>query len=460
MESDLLLFSFLVFSKNSNLSSKYDFLFLHFYRLLKKRIKLATPEVTPISKTLSGSKSEYKTTPMQTTPVSTSRNKTRRNEIRKVSESCSEASNSNSTSTPSQKSQSQEEPDNTRRRSSRIQKILIQKEEEAAKFAETPPAPTPKKHKRRRRKSIASDPDSDSSVRIEGENGIIHLSSSSSSDNSTDSEDEFFVESKKKKKKKNSRIAPIFLKGKDREKELQRLKEEKEPKKVISQATLDFLRSGVPDAIVKVQKAIEKKKEEADLTETLELFPTFTHNVHIDNEIQIPDFSQSSFPIKESIVEEELVTKIGLPTPFESELCVGVTSGSFCCGPDLDFSPAFLTVMENETRDDPEIDPLPWIEKYRVQRRSELVIDKEAHRKFEKWLKQWRSDITDDGGTSRKSEKRRKRRDSSDSDFVTDEEEEEEYKKKSVLLTGATGSGKTTMVYVLARQIGFKVRGE
>jgi Flp pilus assembly CpaF family ATPase len=27
-------------------------------------------------------------------------------------------------------------------------------------------------------------------------------------------------------------------------------------------------------------------------------------------------------------------------------------------------------------------------------------------------------------------------------------------------LTGATGSGKTTMVYVLARQIGFKVRGE
>jgi len=63
----------------------------------------------------------------------------------------------------------------------------------------------------------------------------------------------------------------------------------------------------------------------------------------------------------------------------------------------------------------------------------------------------------DDGGTSRQVIKKRKKGRDSDSDFIEDEEADPEMKNKSVLLTGPTGSGKSTMVQVLAKQYGFKV---
>jgi len=84
-------------------------------------------------------------------------------------------------------------------------------------------------------------------------------------------------------------------------------------------------------------------------------------------------------------------------------------------------------------------------------------VDPKALESFHKWLKQWKLDIKDDGGTSRKLiEKKRKRRDS-ESDFVTSNDDDAEMRKKSVILSGPSGCGKTTTIYVVAEQLGFKV---
>lgn len=83
---------------------------------------------------------------------------------------------------------------------------------------------------------------------------------------------------------------------------------------------------------------------------------------------------------------------------------------------------------------------VPWIEDCRtdIEELKDLCCDKEALNKLKFWLKQWKTDIKDDGGTSRKIDLKKKRRDSGDS-FVTSDEDDEDVKKKSVLLTGPPG---------------------
>jgi len=191
----------------------------------------------------------------------------------------------------------------------------------------------------------------------------------------------------------------------------------------------------------------------------MQLFPTFSHNIELREKVAV-DFTESAFPIKDMPDEDSeaiILPKLPSPLPSKEKLDRHFNSGQFCCGETTELPDDFLAIMEKIPRCISEADSLPWVDKYRVQRRKDLVIDKKAHEKFERWLKQWRSDIKDDGGVSRKIvEKRRKKRES-DSDFVTEEEAEEEYMKKSVVLVGPTGCGKTAMVYVLTKQIGFKV---
>ena len=303
----------------------------------------------------------------------------------------------------------------TRRRSSRIQNMIQ---------AET-------------MKMAASESSSDDEIVEAQDEEIIELDSSEPSSDDQD-----------KKRKKKSKIAPIFLSKKAR----QLLEVKPEPKR-LSQAVLDFLHSGVPDQISKSQKLIVARQNEEMSQNEFQLFPIYSHN------IQITDCSlifNSPFQLLTPIP----YSRLDPTNTFKSSSLPKYNNSEFCCGKEIKLSEEFLSIMrttgETSSSSSSETENVPWIAKYRVKYRKELVLDKEAFEKFEKWLRQWRADIKD--GTNRKIVEKKKKKNESDSDFITDEEEEEQYLKKSVLLSGPTGCGKTAMVYVLARQIGFKVK--
>lgn len=248
-------------------------------------------------------------------------------------------------------------------------------------------------------------------------------------------------------------------------------------RKQLDPETLAFLHSGVPDSVLKAKQSVDKRKEEDDFLVNMGFFPKTSHVYNNDvneekessediqaNEVEvkfhISDITPEEFPGEASSESQDF----NCLSSQESGICMPV---GLCCGenPIKLSSPKNLNVKtrfrhsdskkkQEKTQND---DMRPWIDQMRVTSAKNLVVDKNALETFTRWLKQWKSDIKDDGGTSRKQEQKKKRGNSSDSDFVTSDEGESAMKKKSVLLTGPNGCGKTATVYVLAKHYDFQV---
>jgi len=235
-------------------------------------------------------------------------------------------------------------------------------------------------------------------------------------------------------------------------------------RKIYSVSTRDFLASGVPDVVIRTQKLVEKKKEEDAFLSTVAFFPKLTSTIKAglsESLLEKDDTVKESkfFRLKQSSVEDEdsdisfketSCTKNFIWIEMEHE---DDFNSQLCC-PSL-CSQLNLTKKKVLKLSDAK-EGLPWIERFKVESYKDLVCDSTNLRNFAKWLKQWKTDIKDDGGASRKIVKR-KRVKGSDSEFITSEDEHGEFKKKSVLLAGPPGCGKATAVYVTAKHYGFHV---
>jgi len=192
------------------------------------------------------------------------------------------------------------------------------------------------------------------------------------------------------------KLAPIFLARKEREKP--------KAKPVMSEATKNFLYSGVPEVIAKTQRAIEKKKVEMDLFDTLEIFPLLTHNipvVELNRSSNPVDFSKSPFHVTSEERMENVETKIGLPINLHlandnvDSDAGRLRQGGFCCGVNnYEPSTRLLEAMRHcQTSTGEDNDPLPWAEKYKLRRSQHLVVQKDSQKKCKAWLKEWSRDI-------------------------------------------------------------------
>lgn len=263
--------------------------------------------------------------------------------------------------------------------------------------------------------------------------------------------------------------------------------EEKIPepkKKQLDAETIAFLHSGVPDSVLKAQQCVDKRKEENDFLTTMGFFPKTSHVCNLDleaaavrngdsnsNEIDIKSLSPFRMIVPAS--EDEAVNFPipfgGIPSSLDLTCLLSQESGIFtpveiCCGKNPVRVSSHETLQitrrsraEPKSKDSSQNYERPWIDSMRVTNVKNLVVDKNALETLTRWLKQWKIDIKDDGGTSRKQEHKKKRGTTSDSDFLTSDEEESEMKKKSVLLTGPSGCAKTAAVYVLAKHFDFEV---
>lgn len=233
-------------------------------------------------------------------------------------------------------------------------------------------------------------------------------------------------------------------------------------KKVVNPVTRAFLDSGVPDVVVRAQKVVDKKRIEDEYLNKVDFFPKITWTA-VDSESDCMDIDALRFKTKEKELIEQDNDHLSIseykdysvlvPWMKKMESRQNVENRHhICCRHAKDVSVSNDQLQLTKTSE-----PLPWIEEFKIESLKKLCCDKEAITKLADWLKQWKSDIKDDGGTSRKSEPAR-RRGSDDDDFITSDEEEGELFKKSVMLIGPPGCGKTAAVYAAAKQYGFAVR--
>ncbi|CAL8092688.1 unnamed protein product [Orchesella dallaii] len=241
-------------------------------------------------------------------------------------------------------------------------------------------------------------------------------------------------------------------------------------RKTLDAATLAFLHSGVPDVVDKARQTVEKKRDQDELFLNMGFFPKTTH-ISANYDVTKPSSDEddqngnSEFykfkPRDDTKNEDSDVISLREQLPHfkylskeEKSLPIGL-----CC----DENPITISSQDSalfssqDGGDSSQNDSSPWIDRLKVTSVKNLVVDKNALETFTNWLKRWKMDIKDDGGTSRKHERKKKRGNSSDSDFVTSDEDEDGLTKKSVLLTGPSGCGKTAAVYVLAKHYGFEV---
>lgn len=265
------------------------------------------------------------------------------------------------------------------------------------------------------------------------------------------------------------KLAPIFLSRKERLEGETQAPPKKTQKNSMSEATRNFLYSGVPDVIAKAQKAYIKNVDETEAMEKLDCFPLCTSNVPLSSLSARPvDFRNTGFTSKPELDEavNSIQIKVGLPPMVDREPEQNWSSrnfypGDFCCGPTSELEPSdrLLKIIEQGDHGDNSEDRLPWVVKYKPKKVKHLVVKTQYLKTFRNWLKQWRRDIKDDGGTRRKIEKKRKKI-GSDDEFIDDRIDEEidaGLKNKSVVLYGPTGSGKTAMIYLVAKIHDFEV---
>lgn len=251
--------------------------------------------------------------------------------------------------------------------------------------------------------------------------------------------------------------------------------EQEHVRRPLNAETLAFLHSGVPDSISRARETVDKRREQDELLETLGFFPKTSHICSAMKDLveNIPTQSENTkhpFLIKSCLVEEEENKTDSLAADptfscFSSQDSGVFVPVRFCCDCDDDDAQLSQEIRksrssqkEDKKFEDNEASRRPWIDVMKVNNVKNLVVDKKALETLTRWVKQWKMDIKDDGGTSRKLEKKKRRGNSSDSDFVTSDEADSEMKKKSVLLAGPSGCGKTTAVYVLAQHYGFEVK--
>ncbi|XP_052071004.1 ATPase family AAA domain-containing protein 5-like isoform X2 [Mytilus californianus] len=113
---------------------------------------------------------------------------------------------------------------------------------------------------------------------------------------------------------------------------------------------------------------------------------------------------------------------------------------------------------------------VPWTDKYQPTHSSEIVGNSNNVKKLKTWLIEWKHKVDKEAKKMKKlamkeSKNRTKEKEDDwwaddDSDFNVDSEGSEEEEDKlcnTVMLMGPTGIGKSTTVYALAQEIGFKV---
>ncbi|CAF0835332.1 unnamed protein product [Brachionus calyciflorus] len=117
---------------------------------------------------------------------------------------------------------------------------------------------------------------------------------------------------------------------------------------------------------------------------------------------------------------------------------------------ELKVSPKSLKTPTNEIKNQ------LWTEKYQFQNEKEIVTNKSQYERLKQWLNNWKSILSKTNNDDSNSEANDSDSDYSDSNLDSSSSGNKFY-SNAILLSGPHGSGKTSSVYTIAKQLGFKV---